>query len=123
MLLFRYNINNPSKDRFLTPSTKNAVTITTTTQKDIFEWNTLSSNQVGNKCMQLNYFDFGIWFDYSGYLFETAFRDKSLWKDRIICVLEIMLNGMGIIYFNVLIEPSWACSVYFDNGIYYSKCF
>ena len=26
----------------------------------IFEWNPLSSNQVGNKCMPLNYFDFGI---------------------------------------------------------------
>ena len=64
LLLFRYTINNPSKDRFLTSLTKNAVTITTTTQREvanhIFEWNPLSSNQVGNKSMPLNYFDFGI---------------------------------------------------------------
>ena len=46
----------------------------------IFEWNPLS-NQVGNKCMPLDYFDFdfGIWFDYSGYLFETAFRENAPW--------------------------------------------
>ena len=31
LLLFRDTINNPSKDRFLTSLTKNAVTLTTTT--------------------------------------------------------------------------------------------
>ena len=68
LLLLRYTINNPSKDRFLTSTltlTKNTVTTTTTTHKErvanpIFEWNPLSLNQVGNKCIPLNYFDFGI---------------------------------------------------------------
>ena len=44
----------------------------------IFEWNPLS-NQFGNKCMPLDYFDIGIWFDYSGYLFDTDFPEKAPW--------------------------------------------
>ena len=64
LLLLRYTINNPSKDRFLTSLTKN-MQLQQQQHKErvtnpIFEWNPLSSNQVGNKCMPLNSFDFGI---------------------------------------------------------------